>query len=58
MEPPTFPDAWGWAGIPADGVLVRAWTAKLAVDPNELRYSDFPEAVTDTAHAASAITGE
>jgi len=54
-EPPVFPSSWGWAGVPEDELLVRAWAAKLGVDPNELRYADFPGLVTDTAHAAASV---
>ena len=58
LDPPSFPSDWGWSGVPADGLLLRAWTAKLSIDPNELRYVDFAGAVNDTAHAAAAILEE
>lgn len=52
LPAPLFPADWGWAGAPATGVVVRAWTVIADADMNDVSFDNFHRIVRDTAENA------
>jgi len=52
IVPPSFPADWGFGGIPAGAVVVRAWTVAFTADPAELHFASYPQLVREVAFEA------
>jgi hypothetical protein len=52
---PAFPAQWSWDGVPAGGIMVRAWATLLDADMLDVSFADYHQLVLDTAESAALV---